>query len=61
MQNTVKVNETATKQISHQRKFKKFNTLKYKPKTTVKTTNVTEETSYLKNHQLLQDLHIAKY
>ena len=30
-----------TKQILHQRKFKKFNTLKYKPKPTVKITNLT--------------------
>ena len=42
IQSTVKVNETATKQIFHQRKFKKFNTLKYKPKLTIKTTNFTE-------------------
>ena len=39
---TTKVNETATKQILHQRKFKKFNTLKQKPKPNVKTTNFTE-------------------
>ena len=42
IQNTVKVNKTATKQILHQRKFKKFNTLTYKPKHTVKTANFTE-------------------
>ena len=42
VQNTFKVNETATKWILHQRKFKKFNTLKYKPKPTGKTTNFTE-------------------
>ena len=47
IQNTFKVNETATKQILHQRKFKKFNTLKYKPKPTVKTTNFTEEKELL--------------
>ena len=40
--NIIKVNETVKKQILHQRKFKKFNTLKYKPKPTVKTTNFTE-------------------
>ena len=39
--NTIKVNKTATKQILHQKKFKNFNTLKYKPKRTVKTTNFT--------------------
>ena len=39
---TNKVNETATKQILRLRKFNKFNTLKYKPKPTVKTTNFTE-------------------
>ena len=39
--NTTKVNKTATKQILHQKKFKNFNTLKYKPKRTVKTTNFT--------------------
>ena len=38
----IKVNETARKQILHQRKFKKFNTLKQKPKPAVKTTNFTE-------------------
>ena len=42
IQNTIKVNETATKQILHQRKFKKFNSLKYKPKTALKTPNFTE-------------------
>ena len=42
IQNTIKINETATKQILHQRKFKKFNALKYKPKPTVKTKNFTE-------------------
>ena len=42
IQNTIKVNETAPKQILHQRKFKKLNILKYKPKPTVKTTNFTE-------------------
>ena len=44
--NTIKVNETATKHILHQRKFKKFNTLKYKPKPIVKT-NFTEESELL--------------
>ena len=47
IQNTIKVNETATKQILHQRKFKKFNTLNYKPKATVKTTNFTEGNTLL--------------
>ena len=47
IQNTIKVNETATKQILHQRKFKKFNTLKYKPKPNVKTTNFTERNELL--------------
>ena len=42
IQNTIKVNETATKQTLYQRKFKKFYQLKYKPKATVKTTNFTE-------------------
>ena len=28
--NTIKVNETATKEILHERKFKKFNTMEYK-------------------------------
>ena len=37
---SVKVNETVTKQILHQRKFEKFNTLKYKPKPAVKTTKL---------------------
>ena len=38
----IKVNKTATKHILHQPNFKKFNTLKYKSKATVKTTNFTE-------------------
>ena len=42
IQNTIKVNKTAIKQILQQRKFNKFNTLKYKPKPIVKTKNVTE-------------------
>ena len=42
IQNTIKVNQTATKHILHQPNFKKFNTLKYKLKATVKTTNFTE-------------------
>ena len=42
IQNTIKVNETATKKILQQRKFQKLNTLKYKEKPTVKTTNFTE-------------------
>ena len=41
-QNTIKVNETAKKAILGQLKFKKFNTLKYKPEPTVKTINFTE-------------------
>ena len=40
--NIIKVNKTVKKQILHQWKFKKFNTLKYKPKPSVKTTNFTE-------------------
>ena len=58
IQSTVKVNETAAKQILYQRKFKKFNTLKYKPKLTVKTTNFTEGNEY---QQLLEDLPMPKY
>ena len=42
IQNTVKVNGTATKQILHERKFKTFNIFKYKPKPTVKTNNFNE-------------------
>ena len=37
-----KVHEIGPKQIFHRRKFRKFNTLKYKPKPTVKATNSTE-------------------
>ena len=40
--NAIKVNETTTKEILHQQKFKKFNTLKYEPKLTAKTTNFTQ-------------------
>ena len=42
IQYTIKVNETVTKQMLPQWKFKKFNTLKFKPKPTVKTINFTE-------------------
>ena len=42
IQNAIKVNETTTKEILHQQKFKKFNTLKYEPKLTAKTTNFTQ-------------------
>ena len=60
--NTIKVSETATTPILHQQKFKKFfNTLKYKPKPTVKTTNFTEGNEFLKNYQLLQYLTMLKY
>ena len=46
--NTIKVSETAATPILHQQKFKKFfNTLKYKPKPTVKTTNFTEGNEFL--------------
>ena len=37
MQNTNKVNKLLTKKILHQHRFKKFNPLKYKPKSTIKT------------------------
>ena len=47
IQNTIKVKETVTKQILHQGKFKMFNTLKYKPKPTVKTTNFTEGKEFI--------------
>ena len=60
-QNNIKVNETLRKHILHQRKFKKFNTLKYKSKPVVKQQTSLKETNYLKNHQLLQDLPMPKY
>ena len=47
IQYTIKVNETATKQMLPQWKFKKFNTLKFKPKPTVKTINFTEGSKLL--------------
>ena len=34
IQETIKTNEAKTKRVLHQRKFKKFNNLKYKPQTT---------------------------
>ena len=61
IQNTIKVKETAKKQILHQRKFKKFNTMKYKPKPIAKTTNSLKETNYLTKHQLLKSLPMLKY
>ena len=45
IQKTIQTNENATKKMLHQRKFKKFNNLKYKPKPQVKaTTEENEET-----------------
>ena len=61
--NTIKVSETATTPILHQQKFEKFfNTLKYKPKPTVKKKKtLLKETNSLKNYQLLQYLPMLKY
>ena len=42
-----KLTKQREKNILHQQKFKKFYTLKYKPKTTVKTTNITEGSGLL--------------
>ena len=42
IQKTIKANKASTKKILHQRKFKKFNNLKYKPKAQVKATTIEE-------------------
>ena len=42
IQKTIKSNEASTKKILHQRKFKKFNNLKYKPKAQIKATTIEE-------------------
>ena len=42
-------NETATKKILHQRRFKEYNNLKYKAKLCVKATNIIDENENLKN------------
>ena len=34
IEETIKINEAKAKRLLHQRKFKKFNSLKYKPETT---------------------------
>ena len=47
IQNTIKVGEKTTKEILHKQKFKMFNTMKYKPKTTVKTANFTKANKLL--------------
>ena len=47
IQKTIASSETATKKILHQRKFKKYNNLKYKPKPAVKATNITDENESL--------------
>ena len=47
IQKTIASSETATKKILHQRKFKKYNNLKYKPKPAVKATNITDENENL--------------
>ena len=52
--NITEVNETVKKQILHQRKFKKFNTLNYKPKPTVKTTNFTEGNKLLEKSRTIE-------
>ena len=40
IQKAIKANEASTKKILHQRKFKKFNNLKYKLKAQIKATTI---------------------
>ena len=47
---TITSNEVATKKILHQRKFKKYNSLKYNPTPTVKVKKIAEETGNAENH-----------
>ena len=49
-----------TKHIFHQRKFKKSDTLKYKPKPTVKTKNFTEGNKLLEKAPTTEILSYAE-
>ena len=62
IQNIIKanVNETARKQILHERKFKKFNTLKYKAKPTVETLNFTKVNKLLEKSKSTENPTNAK-
>ena len=62
IQNIIKanVNETARKQILHERKFKKFNTLKYKAKHTVETLNFTKVNKLLEKSKSTENPTNAK-
>ena len=52
IEETIKTNETKTKRFVHQRKFKKFNSLKYKPETTREETlqSTKEPTAFQKSY-----------
>ena len=51
IEETIKANEAKTKRLLHQRKFKKFNSLKYKPETTrEETLQPIKEPLHLRNH-----------
>ena len=56
IQNTTKSNEASTKKVLHQRKFGKFNNLKYKPKAQIKATTIeeTENTEKLTYSEILR-------
>ena len=60
MQKTIASNETATKEILHQRKFKKYSNCKYKPKTAIKAENITDKSKNLTKAIYAEILRVNK-
>ena len=62
IRNTITSNETATKKSLQQRKFKKFTSLKYKPKSAVRTVvNNNNEVEQLNNNLDQQNQAMRKH
>ena len=62
IRNTITSNETATKKFLQQRKFKKFTSLKYKPKSAVRTVvNNNNEVEQLNNNLDQQNQAMRKH
>ena len=63
IKSTIISSETTTKKLLQQRKFKKFTSLKYKPKSAVKTTMLTtmKEVEQLKNNLDQQNQAMQKH
>ena len=60
MKKKITSNEVATKKILRQRKFKKYNSLKYKPTATVKKKKIAEETGNAENHTYAKVTHAGR-